>query len=56
MRMGIPVGDLSPWGTGMGKKYSPQAFMGIHGGKFFIAWTGMGNYSPVISPKNVAKG
>jgi hypothetical protein len=33
--MGIPVGDLSPRGTGMGKKCSPQAFVGIPAGKFF---------------------
>jgi hypothetical protein len=44
--MGIPVGDLSPRGTGMGKKYSPQAFVGIPAGKFFVAGTGMGSYSP----------
>jgi hypothetical protein len=33
--MGIPVGDLSPRGTGMGKKCSSQAFVGIPTGKFF---------------------
>jgi hypothetical protein len=44
--MGIPVGDLSPRGTGMGKKCSPQAFVGIPAGKFFVAGTGMGSYSP----------
>jgi hypothetical protein len=33
--MGIPVGDLSPRGTGMRKKCSPQAFVGIPAGKFF---------------------
>jgi hypothetical protein len=33
--MGIPVGDLPPRGTGMGKKCSPQVFVGIPAGKFF---------------------
>jgi hypothetical protein len=33
--MGILVGDLSPWGMGMGKKCSSQAFMGIPVGIFF---------------------
>jgi hypothetical protein len=33
--MEILVGDLSPRGTGMGKKCSPQAFVGILAGKFF---------------------
>jgi hypothetical protein len=32
--MGIPDGDLSPRGTGMGKKCPPQAFVGIPRGIF----------------------
>jgi hypothetical protein len=41
--MGIPVGDLSPRGTGMGKKCSPQAFVGILAGKFFRRGDGDGD-------------
>ena len=44
--MGIPVGDLSPWGTGMGKKCSPQAFVGIPAGKFFRRGDGDGELFP----------
>jgi hypothetical protein len=44
--MGIPVGDLSPRGTGMGKKCSPQAFMGIPAGKFFRRGDGDGELFP----------
>jgi hypothetical protein len=33
--MGIPIGDLSPRGTGMEKKCSPRAFVGIPAGEFF---------------------
>jgi hypothetical protein len=46
MGMGIPVGDLSPWGTGMGKKCSPQAFVGIPAGKFFRLGDGYGELFP----------
>jgi hypothetical protein len=45
--MGIPVGDLSPRGMGIGKKYSPQTFVVIPREKNFIAGTGMGSYSPM---------
>ena len=44
--MGIPVGDLSPRGTGMGKKCSPQAFVGIPAGKFFRRGDGFGELKP----------
>jgi hypothetical protein len=44
--MGIPVGDLSPRGTGMGKKCSPQAFVGIPAGKFFRRGDGDGELFP----------
>jgi hypothetical protein len=44
--MGIPVGDLSPRGTGMEKKYSPQAFVGIPTGKFFRRGGGDGELFP----------
>jgi hypothetical protein len=44
--MGIPVGDLSPRGTGMGKKCSPQAFVGIPTGKFFRRGDGDGELFP----------
>jgi hypothetical protein len=44
--MGIPVGDLSPRGTGMGKKCSPQAFVGIPAGKFFRHGDGDGELFP----------
>ena len=44
--MGIPVGDLSPRGTGMGKKCSPQAFVGIPAGKFFRRGDGDGEPKP----------
>jgi hypothetical protein len=46
MGMGIPVGDLSPRGTGMGKKCSPQAFVGIPAGKFFRRGDGYGELFP----------
>ena len=46
MGMGIPVGDLSPRGTGMGKKCSPQAFVGIPTGKFFRRGDGDGELFP----------
>jgi hypothetical protein len=46
MGMGIPVGDLSPRGTGMGKKCSLQAFMGIPTGKFFCRRDGEGKLFP----------
>jgi hypothetical protein len=44
--MGIPDGDLSPRGTGMGKKCSPQAFVGIPAGKFFCHGDGFGELKP----------
>jgi hypothetical protein len=44
--MGIPVGDLSPRGTGMGKKCSPQTFVGIPAGKFFRRGDGNGELFP----------
>jgi hypothetical protein len=44
--MGIPVGDLSPRGTGMRKKCSPQAFVGIPAGKFFRRGDGDGELFP----------
>jgi hypothetical protein len=44
--MGIPVGDLSPRGTGMRKKCSPQAFVGIPVGKFFRRGDGDGELFP----------
>ena len=44
--MGIPVGDLSPRGTGMGKKCSPQAFVEIPAGKFFRRGDGDGEPKP----------
>jgi hypothetical protein len=44
--MGIPDGDLSPRGTGMGKKYPPQAFVGIPAGKFFCHGDGFGELKP----------
>jgi hypothetical protein len=46
MGMGIPVGDLSPRGTGMGKKCHPQAFVGIPAGKFFRRGDGDGELFP----------
>jgi hypothetical protein len=54
--MGIPVGDLSPRGTGMEKKCSPQVFVGIHAGKFFRRGDGNGELFtdgefPVAIPK-----
>jgi hypothetical protein len=57
MGMGIPVGDLSPRGTGMGKKCSPQAFVGIPAGKFFRRGDGElfpGGEFPVAIPTPVA--
>jgi hypothetical protein len=39
---GIPVGDLFPRGTGMRKKYSPQAFVWIPAEKFFRRGDGDG--------------
>ena len=44
--MGIPDGDLSPRGTGMGKKCPPQAFVGIPAGKFFRRGDGFGELKP----------
>ena len=44
--MGIPDGDLSPRGTGMGKKCPPQAFVGIPAGKFFCRGDGFGELKP----------
>jgi hypothetical protein len=44
--MGIPVGDLSPRRTGIGKKCSPQAFVGIPTGKFFRRGDGDGELFP----------
>jgi hypothetical protein len=44
--MGIPDGDLSPWGTGMGKKCPPQTFVGIPAGKFFRRGDGFGELKP----------
>jgi hypothetical protein len=44
--MGIPDGDLSPRGTGMGKKCPPQAFVGIPMGKFFRRGDGFGELKP----------
>jgi hypothetical protein len=54
--MGIPDGDLSPRGTGMGKKCPPQAFVGIPAGKFFRRGDGFGELKldgefPVAIPK-----
>ena len=44
--MGIPDGDLSPRGTGMGKKCPPQAFVGIPAGKFFRRGDEFGELKP----------
>jgi hypothetical protein len=44
--MRIPVGDLSSRGTGMGKKCSPQAFVGIPVGKNFRRGDGDGELFP----------
>ena len=44
--MGIPVGDLSLRGTEMGKKCSPQAFVGIPVGKKFRRGDGDGELKP----------
>jgi hypothetical protein len=44
--MGIPDGDLSPRGTGIGKKCPPQAFVGIPAGKFFRRGDGFGELKP----------
>jgi hypothetical protein len=44
--MGIPDRDLSPRGTGMGKKCPPQAFVGIPAGKFFCRGDGFGELKP----------
>jgi hypothetical protein len=44
--MGIPDGDLSPRGTGMGKKCPPQAFVGIPTGKVFRRGDGFGELKP----------
>jgi hypothetical protein len=57
--MGIPVGDLSLRGTGMGKKCSPQAFVGIPAGNFFRRGDGYGELFPggefpVAIPSRVA--
>jgi hypothetical protein len=40
--IGIPIGDLSPQGTKMGKKCSLQAFMRIPTDKFFLHGDGDG--------------
>jgi hypothetical protein len=44
--MGIPDGDLSPQGTGMGKKCPPQAFVGIPAGNFFCHGDRFGELKP----------
>jgi hypothetical protein len=44
--MGISVGDLSPRGTGIGKKCSLQAFVGIPTRKFFRRGDGDGELFP----------
>jgi hypothetical protein len=44
--MGIPDGDLSPRGTGMGKKCPPQSFVGIPTGEFFRRGDGFGELKP----------
>jgi hypothetical protein len=44
--MGIPDGDLSPRGTGMGKKCPPQAFVGIPAGNFFCRGDGFEELKP----------
>jgi hypothetical protein len=44
--MGILDGDLSPRGTGMGKKCLPQAFVGIPARKFFRRGDGFGELKP----------
>jgi hypothetical protein len=45
--MGIPDGDLSPRGAGMGKKCPPpQEFVGIPAGKFFCRGDGYGEPKP----------
>jgi hypothetical protein len=63
--MGIPDGDLSPRGTGMGKKCPPQAFVGIPAGKFFRRGDGFGELKydgefpvaiPTIEAMNREKG
>jgi hypothetical protein len=60
--MGIPDGDLSPRGTGMGKKCPPQAFVGIPAGKFFRRGDGFGELKPdgefpvAISTRNIQAG
>jgi hypothetical protein len=43
---GIPDGDLSPRGTGMGKKCPPQEFVGIPAGEFFCRGDGYGETKP----------
>jgi hypothetical protein len=43
---GDPDGDLSPRGTGMGKKCPPQAFAGIPAGKFFRRGDEFGELKP----------
>jgi hypothetical protein len=44
--MGIPDRDLSPRGTGMGKKCPPQVFVGIPAGNFFCRGDGFGELKP----------
>jgi hypothetical protein len=44
--MGISVGDLSPRGMGMRKKYPPQMFVGILAGKFFRRGDRFGELKP----------
>jgi hypothetical protein len=44
--MRIPDGDLSPRGTGIGKKCPPQAFVGIPAGKFFRRGDRFGELKP----------
>jgi hypothetical protein len=44
--MGIPDGDLSPRGTGIGKKYLPQVFVGIPAQKFYHRGDGDGELKP----------
>jgi hypothetical protein len=44
--MGIPVGNLSSWGTGIGTKCLQQAFVGIPTEKFLCCGNGYGEIFP----------
>jgi hypothetical protein len=44
---GDSLGYLSPRGTEIRKKCTPQAFVGIPAEKFLCRGDGMGSYSPV---------